>query len=408
MDAAFLEGLRVSPSEHAAVMQRIEVAATQIATALVCSANPVDSNLHVRDWRLLRAYQVSLDIIHRAMSSPARRLTAVEELPPPLVLTLVQHPMLNHILIALDYTHLLLCERLKRSDWLQELHSDGATDQAIQAFAHEAVWSLLTSTMSAPDPRGTNGNNDTPQIEKETCGEAAEGSSYSFGTANKANSQSPETVGDGKERPLIQAPVTSCKPTPKLSSPLLCVPVWVRPSATENLGERQKKAHATPPRPHVSSTTLPVQLPLPAKAEAEWTLSEKTSHQATRLFRLHHAAECKDPKCSLPSCASMKHVLRCCVTPGGMACPLPFCFGAKCAILHLQSCKQVDKCTICRDYWERVACHQLATRLEQADKTNVALEVTPDGSELPTLKRRPTAVLEQPTARRSHFAKHDS
>jgi TAZ zinc finger len=402
MDAAFLDRLRVAPGEEAAVMERIEAAATQVATALVCIANPVDSQSDTRDWRLLLAYQVSLDIVHRAMSSQTRQLNAVsEELPSSLVLTLVQHPMLNHILIALDYIHVLLSERSKRNAWLQQLHNDGTTDQGIQAFAIEAVWSLLTSTTTAPDPHGMKGNND---IQKGQVDVSGEGSSYPVVITNKANSQSPLTVEIGKERPPMTAAVT-CTPKPMLFSPLLSVPVWVRPRSTENVDGEQKKTNATAPRAQVSPT-LPVQLPLPTKADSDWTISEKESHQATRLFRLHHAAECKDPNCTLPSCASMKHVLRCCMTPSGVACPHPFCFGAKCAISHLQSCRQSNKCVICRDYWERVACHQLATNVEQGKQTSGAPKAAPDDSSERTLKRQRSGVFEEPQAktRRSNDA----
>jgi TAZ zinc finger len=197
----------------------------------------------------------------------------------------------------------------------------------------------------------------------------------------------------------------ACTQKPKLFSPLLSVPVWVRPRSADNVDVEQRKTHATAPRAHVSST-LPVQLPLPTKADTDWTLSEKESHQATRLFRLHHAAECKEPNCTLPSCASMKHVLRCCVTPSGVACPHPFCFGAKCAISHLQSCKQSNKCVICRDYRERVACHQLATKVEQGKQTSGAPKVAPDASEERTFKRKRSGVFEEPQAktRRSNDA----
>lgn len=410
MEAAFLDRFRVSPRDEEAVMLRIEAAATQVATALVCSANPVDSRSGVRDWRRLLAYQVSLDIVHRAMSSPTRRLNAVsEELPASLVLSLVQHPMLNHILIALDYTHLLLCERSKRCAWLQQLHHDGTTDQAVHAFAIEAVWSLLTSTTtSAPDPHGINGNKDAQTSAKKSSGEVTNGTSDSLVNTNKANSQSPLTVENGKEGPRIETSVTP-KPKPKLYSPLLYVPVWVRPSSTGSVDEKQNEAHAAALRPHVSAT-LPVHLPLPSKAEADWTLSNKESHQATRLFRLHHAAECTEPTCSLPSCVSMKHVLRCCMSPGGVSCPLPFCFGAKCAVSHLQSCKRTDTCVICRDYWERVACHQIATKLEQDTKTNGADEVAPAASEQRMVKRQRIGESEETEAKawRSNDATQNS
>jgi hypothetical protein len=168
---------------------------------------------------------------------------------------------------------------------------------------------------------------------------------------------------------------------------LSTLPVAMSPRAGESLAE------LTPPfspprrptpllpfspaqrRPSTPSAASRVTMATSAVAtHHSWTLASKRSHQATRLFRMHHAAVCNDPDCTLPSCPSMKHVFRC----RSNQCPLPFCFGSKCALIHFQGCaaqtqiqsphqqKQSSRaCPLCRDYWERLACHRIIEQHRQ-------------------------------------------
>jgi hypothetical protein len=74
----------------------------------------------------------------------------------------------------------------------------------------------------------------------------------------------------------------------------------------------------------------------------------------------------------------MKHVLKC----GSNRCPLPFCFGSKCALMHFQGCtaqthmqqqqmqprqQSSRACPVCRDYWERLAFHRVIEQHRQHD-----------------------------------------